>query len=174
MDEAEKTECCDEGSSGVFPGSGLKPRTGLGQARKALGKLWKMPWGANAEVDLKTAIVTKRDGKQYDLRDGIHYLGPEFKIERENNPEFNTKVCQPTPIYDETGCVIVDYELPIFAEGELAYWESTERYPYDVDCNGRFLWKELAGQKIRHIKMPDESVIPHYISFQMEFQANMM
>ena len=39
--------------------------------------------------------------------------------------------------------------------GEMAYWESTEEYPCNVD-----LWGDLAGKNIRHHKFPDVLVSP--------------
>jgi uncharacterized protein (TIGR02145 family) len=39
--------------------------------------------------------------------------------------------------------------------GEMAYWESIETYPCNVD-----VWGDLAGQKIRHHKFPDVLVSP--------------
>lgn len=44
--------------------------------------------------------------------------------------------------------------------GELAYWESTEKYP----DNKPDVWGNLCGQSIRHHKMPDDIVIPNYNS----------
>jgi hypothetical protein len=43
--------------------------------------------------------------------------------------------------------------------GEFAYWESTEEYPCNTD-----VWGDLAGQKIRHHKMPDVLVSPIFES----------
>lgn len=39
--------------------------------------------------------------------------------------------------------------------GEMSYWESTDTYPTDQE-----IWGDLAGQKIRHHKMPDVSIAP--------------
>jgi hypothetical protein len=39
--------------------------------------------------------------------------------------------------------------------GQFAYWESVEEYPCNTD-----VWGDLAGQKIRHHKMPDVNVSP--------------
>ena len=41
----------------------------------------------------------------------------------------------------------------VVAEGEMSYWESTERYPDDKPE----IWGELCGKPIRHHKMPDDS-----------------
>ena len=42
----------------------------------------------------------------------------------------------------------------IIGRGEMAFWESTERYP----TNRPDIWGDLCGKKIRHHKMPDESL----------------
>lgn len=51
-----------------------------------------------------------------------------------------------------------DYRGP-YQYGEFAYHESTEEYPCNED-----VWGELAGQKIRHHKMPDVNVSPIFES----------
>jgi len=48
------------------------------------------------------------------------------------------------------------YTIPegnVVAEGEMAYWESSESYP----DNKPDIWGDLCGEKIRHHKMPDNS-----------------
>ena len=42
----------------------------------------------------------------------------------------------------------------IIGRGEMGFWESTERYP----TNRPDIWGDLCGKKIRHHKMPDESL----------------
>ncbi len=46
----------------------------------------------------------------------------------------------------------------IVAQGEMAYWESTERYP----DNNPAIWGDLCGKPIRHHKMPDNSTTHIY------------
>jgi len=41
----------------------------------------------------------------------------------------------------------------VIARGNMAYWESTERYPNDIPN----IWGDLCGKAIRHHKMPDET-----------------
>ena len=48
----------------------------------------------------------------------------------------------------------VDYKGP-YQYGEMAYWESEDEYPCNID-----VWGDLAGQKIRHHKFPDVLVSP--------------
>lgn len=42
----------------------------------------------------------------------------------------------------------------VLAKGEMAYWESTEKYP----DNNKVVWDSLCGKNIRHHKFPDETV----------------
>ena len=55
---------------------------------------------------------------------------------------------------------LTPYNLPdggsVIANGNMGYWESTEKYP-----NDRFdIWGNLCGKAIRHHKMPDVTVDP--------------
>jgi hypothetical protein len=49
----------------------------------------------------------------------------------------------------------------IIARGEMAYWESTERYPNNMPN----IWGNLCGKPIRHHKMPDETRSPLLSTF---------
>ena len=42
----------------------------------------------------------------------------------------------------------------VVAKGEMAYWESTEKYP----DNNKVIWDNLCGKNIRHHKFPDETI----------------
>ena len=44
----------------------------------------------------------------------------------------------------------------IIAEGDMAYWQSTERYP----ATKPEIWTDLCGKEIRHHKMPTEELHP--------------
>jgi hypothetical protein len=46
----------------------------------------------------------------------------------------------------------------IIARGEMAYWESTEKYP----DNKPDIWANLCAKNIRHHKMPDDIIISNY------------
>ena len=46
-----------------------------------------------------------------------------------------------------------------YQSGEFAYWESSEKYPCNVD-----VWGDLADQPIRHHKFPDVLVSPYFES----------
>lgn len=74
--------------------------------------------------------------------------------------------CPPVPIYDEKGCVVIGYDLPIFAEGEMGYWESEERYSMERKCNGDFMYGRDAGMPIRFFLLPSADILPTHISYQ--------
>ena len=46
----------------------------------------------------------------------------------------------------------------IFAQGNMGYWESTEKYP----DNKPERWGDLCGKPIRHHKFPDDILIPRH------------
>lgn len=48
-----------------------------------------------------------------------------------------------------------------YTEGELAYWESSFDYPDTLSCDGERIFPT---GKIRHHKMPDTTLEPHFIS----------
>jgi hypothetical protein len=48
------------------------------------------------------------------------------------------------------------YQGP-YQYGDFSYWESTEKYPCNID-----VWGDLQGQPIRHHKFPDSSVTYHH------------
>lgn len=52
----------------------------------------------------------------------------------------------------------VNYKGP-YQYGDFSYWESTERYPCNVE-----VWGDLANQPIRHHKFPDVSISPIFES----------
>ena len=53
--------------------------------------------------------------------------------------------------------------------GEFAYWESTEKYPCNID-----VWGDLADTPIRHHKFPDVLVSPHFESALFLNSASMV
>jgi hypothetical protein len=72
--------------------------------------------------------------------------------------------CLPSPIYGPDGCTIVGYKAAVVGKGTLGYWESQEVYPLDLDCDGIPIYGDLAGQPIRHHKMPSATTEPIFIS----------
>jgi hypothetical protein len=78
--------------------------------------------------------------------DHIVNFGPEQEWQVNNTatitPAFGTT---------EDGGIIV-------FKGEMAYWESTEKYP----DNKPEIWGDLCAKNIRHHKMPDDIIIPNY------------
>lgn len=73
--------------------------------------------------------------------------------------------CQPEIIYDEEGCEIIDIKPAKYSRGKMGYWESDETYPLTKDCNGGYIYGDLAGCPIRHHKMPSRTLEPHWISY---------
>jgi len=55
-----------------------------------------------------------------------------------------------------------------YSKGELAYYESEDRYPVIKDCSGNYVYPtevlngKIVGQKIRHHKMPDTTLEEHF------------
>lgn len=74
--------------------------------------------------------------------------------------------CEPEIVYAEDGCTVVDIIPCTYAEGIPSYWESEETYPLTKDCDGEYIYGELAGEPIRHIKMPSRDIEPHFVSYQ--------
>lgn len=58
-----------------------------------------------------------------------------------------------------------------YSKGELAFYESEERYPVLQDCNDNYIYPveeingKIVGQKIRHHKMPDTTLEEHFTIF---------
>ena len=52
-----------------------------------------------------------------------------------------------------------------FSQGELAYYESTNTYPEEVDCNGDAVYGDLAGEPLRFHRMPDTTLEPHFLGY---------
>lgn len=57
----------------------------------------------------------------------------------------------------------------IYSKGKMAYHESCERYPVIKDCNNDYMYptelddnNNVIGQYIRHHRMPDSTIEPHY------------
>jgi len=77
---------------------------------------------------------------------------------------YNTALNQPNQFWNNPGSLtegnVTDDCGTVIAEGHMAYWESTERYPNDpvrynsVDGDERY---DLCNQPIRHHKFPDET-----------------
>ena len=57
----------------------------------------------------------------------------------------------------------------IYSKGELAFYESEDRYPVIKDCNDNYVYPveiisgKPVGQKIRHHKMPDTTLEEHFV-----------
>jgi len=68
-------------------------------------------------------------------------------------------------VYSDDGCEVVDKLYPIVAEGKLGVWQSSEIYPLTKDCNGNFLFGELAGTPVKLHRIPDSAIEPHFVSY---------
>ena len=106
------------------------------------------------------------NGKQ---TDGFHIPGREKNAQELSQPDVTTAnpdyVGDGTPqpywrIYNTASVISnatggsIGSATP-YQYGEFAYWESTERYPCNVD-----VWGDLANKPIRHHKFPDVLVSP--------------
>ena len=58
-----------------------------------------------------------------------------------------------------------------YSKGELAYYESQERYPTTKDCSDNYIYPveeingKIIGQRIRHHKMPDTTLEEHFVLY---------
>jgi len=75
--------------------------------------------------------------------------------------------CEPEVIIKEGTCCEVEKVIPcIDAMGELSAWESCETYPTSKRCDSEeFIYGEYAGKPIRHLKMPNRAIQPHFVSY---------
>jgi hypothetical protein len=81
--------------------------------------------------------------------------------------------CEGSPIFADDGCTIIGYRPALIAEGNMGYWESQELYPLDKDCDGEYLYGNLAGTPIRHHKTPGVSTEPLFRSTQTGVESFM-
>lgn len=77
-----------------------------------------------------------------------------------------TNPCKGTAIYAADGCTIIGFNPPVFSKGRMGYWESCELYPLDKDCDGEYIYGELAGTPVKHHKTPDAITEPIFQSRQ--------
>ncbi len=68
-------------------------------------------------------------------------------------------------VYSDDGCDVIDKKYPIVAEGELGAWQSTEIYPTTKDCDGKYVFGDLAGKPVRLHRIPSSEQEPHFISY---------
>ena len=154
-----------------------------------LDKLTVIPWTQDTELDMKDLKIRHRNGKVIDLRNTCTTKRFNAVFEKEastpdSDDPLNTNAstfasgmyrtqeaviegdCQPKPKYDESGCYIIGYDLPLFAEGTMGYYESEEKYPLFENCNGSPFYGSNAGMPLRFHLMPPEDIVPHFICFQ--------
>lgn len=127
------------------------------------------------EVYAFEIVFLLKNGKQ---TDGFHIPGRAITTQEEFLPEVpntnNDFIGESTRVDEETGIGYSPYwkiyntasvigssdnddigNAKSYQYGNFAYWESTEKYPCNVD-----LWGDLANQSIRHHKFPDVLVSP--------------
>lgn len=69
-------------------------------------------------------------------------------------------------IYDEDGCEILGVKPLKYAQGEFGFWQLEETYPLTKDCDGKYIYGELAGQRVRLCAVPGNNKEPHFLSCQ--------
>ena len=82
------------------------------------------------------------------------------------SPTDEENTCVGSPIIGDDGCTIIGYNPVLYSKGSMGYWESQENYPLDKDCDGEYIYGDLAGTPIRHHKTPDANTEPIYLSRQ--------
>lgn len=80
------------------------------------------------------------------------------------------RYCERWKVYNTAYRVnLYDTNSEYYSKGELAYYESEERYPITKDCSGNYIYpvelinNKVVGQKIRHHKMPDTTLEEHFV-----------
>lgn len=122
-------------------------------------------------IEIVFLLTNGRETEAYATIGRMYQQGEKDSID--NNDSANTKAdkCQETTPKERWQVYNTAYVLETYAQhdagdpcykgpyqyGEMAYWESEERYPNNID-----IWGELAGQPIRHHKLPDELVCPRF------------
>ena len=120
-------------------------------------------------------VFLLNNGKQ---TDGFHIPGRAKNFNELSEPDVTTANADyigdgaPQPYWKiyNTASVSTTYPAPTgdtrkigdaypYQSGEFAYWESTDRYPCNVD-----VWGDLADEPIRHHKFPDVLVSPYFES----------
>ena len=127
------------------------------------------------EVYAFEIVFLLANGKQ---TDGFHIPGRAKNFNELSEPDVTTANADyigdgaPQPYWKiyNTASVSTTYPAPTnddrkigdaypYQSGEFAYWESSERYPCNVD-----VWGDLADEPIRHHKFPDVLVSPYFES----------
>lgn len=81
------------------------------------------------------------------------------------------------PVPDD--CALEARELCILSKGKMGYYQSCQRYPLTKDCNGDYMYPtetdsngNVVGQYIRHHRMPDVTIEPHFSTYSDPSLAN--
>ena len=132
--------------------------------------LWdKSVYTVVASEDVNGEAIAINNSTEVSLND-VEHLGlalgntvPRWKV-------FNTAL----RTYCSNDLMDSAYNTGVFTKGELAYWESTYKYPKLKDCSnktvfGKFdvngnLLEDYSDTPIRHHKMPDTTLEPHFLN----------
>lgn len=116
-----------------------------------------------AQDSLKPAVITNWDSDNYVVGTTV----PESEVKHlpyttgdsvERWEVWNTAYKSAT-----VAASLTDYS----SAGYMAYHESSKFYPLTVDCEGEFIYGDLAGTPIRHHRMPDVALEPHASSTEI-------
>lgn len=117
----------------------------------------------NTDIGWDSALILAEDGSGNLLPDFKFLINFDFTLIG------GVRYCERWKVYNtayrtELNTVTDEY----YSKGELAFYESEERYPVIKDCNDNFVYPvetlndKVVGQKIRHHKMPDTTLEEHF------------
>lgn len=117
----------------------------------------------NTDIGWDSALILAEDGSGNLLPDFKFLINSDFTLIG------GVRYCERWKVYNtayrtELNTVTDEY----YSKGELAFYESEERYPVIKDCNDNFVYPvetlndKMVGQKIRHHKMPDTTLEEHF------------
>lgn len=70
----------------------------------------------------------------------------------------------PTPIYAEDGCTIIDYKFKKYSEGKFGAYETLSVYPNTINSDCEFIYGELRGKNVRLSVAPSTASEPNFVS----------
>ncbi len=117
----------------------------------------------NTDIGWDSALILAEDGSGNLLPDFKFLINSDFTLIG------GVRYCERWKVYNtayrtELNSVTDEY----YSKGELAFYESEERYPVIKDCTGQYVYPienlngKIVGQKIRHHKMPDTTLEEHF------------
>lgn len=117
----------------------------------------------NTDTGWDSALILAEDGSGNLLPDFKFLINADFTLIG------GVRYCERWKVYNtafrtELNTVNDEY----YSKGELAFYESEERYPVIKDCSDNYVYPienlngKVVGQKIRHHKMPDTTLEEHF------------